>query len=146
MNLIWKVSYFSFCHGVTSTSTVAQVKKDLPRSHVLVNNIHVNKFRDLIAALGSALMQKSIIPLLTQASCALLVYKLTEAFPNSIVRDGGEKLVFHVTVTKESFCVDIEKSLVISDAKNLNAMHILDCSIHISSELNDVLITANDLL
>ena len=146
MNLIWKVSYFSFCHGVTSTSTIAQVKKDLPRSHVLVNNKHVTNFRDLTKALGGALMQKSIIPLLTQASCALLVYKLTESFPNSIVKDGGEKLVFHVTVTKESFCLDIEKSLVISDSKNLKPMHILDCGIHISSELNDVLITADDLL
>ena len=145
MNFIWKIDYFSFLHGVTSCRTMTQLSLDLPRSQIFINDVRMSSVDSLLGALDKNIFQKAIIPFLTQASCALLVIKLNRLFDKDIVRDGGEPLQFNIKTDESSFSIDIDKSLIVM-SESLQTLHVLECVIHIHSDMLDVLICIQELI
>lgn len=139
MICLWRINYFAFVHSLSSHKLMHQLEIDVPRSTVVVNGTTVGNVNHLESLLTGAL-HKCILPFLTQASMALLFTKLTRTFSDRYVMDGGSTMLFDVKTSENCFEIDIHKKLKITST-NLVTMHFLMCTIHISSDQDNVLLS-----
>lgn len=135
------MNYFAFVHSLSNSKLTHQVEIDIPRSTVVIDGTTATDANHLNTLLTGC-TYKAVLPFLTQASMALLFTKLSMTFKEKHVMDGGSHMLFDVKTAPNHFEIDINKRLKITD---LVVSHSLMCTIHISSDEENVLFSCESM-
>ena len=92
--------------------------------------------KELEDVVRSTCIRKVLIPFLTQTSMFLVVMKLKKIYNH--VFDGGESMNINVHLKNDEFTIEITKMMKTKKQK-------FDCTIHISSTSEKVLITVENV-
>ena len=133
---VWTLPYHAYLLTALTRDCVKQCHLDMPRMDVNINGSEVKSMGDLEEAVQSTCIRKMLIPFLTQTSMFLVVIKLKKIYKH--VFDGGESMNINVHLKNNEFTIEITKMM---KTKKQN----LDCTIHISSTSEKVLITVENV-
>lgn len=133
---VWTLPYHAYLLTALTRDCVKQCHLDMPRMAVNINGTEVKSMKGLEEVVQSTCIRKMLIPFLTQTSMFLVAMKLKKIYKH--VFDGGESMNINVHLKNDEFTIEITKMMKTKKQK-------FDCTIHISSTSEKVLITVENV-